>query len=172
MKKRDKGFTLLEMLLVVFMAPVIIGMIAYMFQVVLAAWSTQGSRIGVAVSVNKATREVTRDLRNAKGTGSQHDNEIRFTTDGSSYYIFYLYNASDTYPPAFTQGSYQLKKTVLSGNMTGTFIYGSGDLIARDIMPPPATNLSLTAPIIKIDLTAQQGSSITRSVSIVKPRNI
>jgi prepilin-type N-terminal cleavage/methylation domain-containing protein len=172
MIKRKNGFTLLELLLVIAMGPVIIGMLAFMFQVALDTWSTQGSRIGVAVSVNKATREMARDLRNANAIASQNGNEIRFTTDGTTYYIYYLYNASDSYPSTFNKASYQLKKAALSVNMTGTFTYGSGDLIARDIVPPPTTNLSISAPIITIDLTAQQGSSVTRSVSTVKPRNI
>jgi prepilin-type N-terminal cleavage/methylation domain-containing protein len=172
MNTRDKGFTFLELLLVIALGPLIIGTLTFMFQVALDTWSTQGSRIGVAVSVNKAAREMSRDLRNANGIGSQNSNEIRFTTNGTTYYIYYLYNASDSYPSTFTKTSYQLKKAVLSGNMTGTFTYGSGDLIARDIVPPPVTNLSISAPHVNIDLTAQQGSSVSRSVSTVLPRNI
>jgi type II secretory pathway pseudopilin PulG len=168
-EKRDNGFTLLELLLVVALVPAIIGMLAFMFQVAIDTWSTQGSRIGVAVSVNKAAREMARDLRNANFISGQNSSEIRFTSDGSTYYIYYLYNASDPYPSRFNESSYQLKKAVLSN---GTFIYGGGDLIARDIVPPPATNLSFSPPIVRIDLTAQQGSSGARSVSIVKPRNM
>lgn len=172
MRKRDRGFTLLEVLLVAALGPAIIGMLIFMFQAALATWSAQGSRISLTVGVNRAVREMARDLRDAGAIGSLNSDEVRFTTDNATYYIFYLYNSSDPYPAHFTNTSYQLKKTVLSGGMAGTFVYGSGDLIARDILPPPATNLSFSAPVVTIDLTVQQGNSITRSVGSVKPRNL
>jgi len=172
MKRRDRGFTLLEVLLVAALGPVIIGMLLFMFQVALGTWSARGSRISLAVSLNRATREVSSDLRTAAAVGSLNSDEVRFTADNATYYIYYLYNLSDPYPPHFNRTSYQLRKAVLSGGMSGTFTYGSGDLIARDIVPPPATNLSFSAPVVTIDLTAQQGNNITRSVGMVKPRNI
>jgi prepilin-type N-terminal cleavage/methylation domain len=162
MKKHNKGFTLVELLLSTAMVAVIIGALAFMFQVVVGSWSTQGARAGLGVSVSKAVREMTRDLRNAKEIGSVNANEIRFTADGTTYYIYYLYN---------TAGSYQLKKATLLGKIDGTFVSGSGNLIARDILPPPTSTLSAGVPIT-IDLTAQRGNSIIRSAGKVRPRNI
>jgi prepilin-type N-terminal cleavage/methylation domain-containing protein len=172
MKKQNKGFTLVEVLLVAVMFPVIIGLLAFMFQVVLDSWLAQGSRTGLGVRVTKVTREMVGDLRNARGIGSLNSNEIRFTEDGSAYYIYYLYSAADSYPPDFKESSYQVRKAVLSGAIGGTFAYGSGDLIARDILPPPASGLSFSTPMVTIDLTAGQGNSTTRSVGRVRPRNI
>jgi len=172
MKKRERGFTLLEVLLVAALGPVIIGMLLFMFQVALGTWSAQGSRISLAVSANRAVREMARDLREACAIGNLSSDEIRYTADNATYFIYYLYNLSDPYPPHFNSTSYQLRKTALTGGMSGTFAYGGGDLIARDILPPPATNLSFSPPAVTIDLTIQQGNNITRSVGMVKPRNI
>jgi hypothetical protein len=154
------------------MFPVIIGLLAFMFQVVLDSWTLQGARTGVGTGITKATREMAGDLRNARGIGSLNSNEIRFTRDGAAYYIYYLYSSADSYPPDFKETTYQLRKAALSGAIGGTFAYGSGDLIARDILPPPASGFSFNTPIVTIDLTARQGNSTMRSVSMVRPRNI
>lgn len=172
MKKRDRGFTLLEVLLVAALGPVIIGMLIFMFQAALGTWSVQGARISLTVGANRAIRDVARDLRNASAIGSQNSGEIRYTADNATYFIYYLYNLSDPYPPHFNSTSYQLKKAALTGGMAGTFAYGGGDLIARDIVPPPVTNLSFSSPIVTIDLTVRQGDSVTRSSGMVKPRNL
>ena len=92
MKNTRKGFTLAELLLASVMVAVIIGALAFMFQVVVASWSSQGSRIGLGVSASKAVEEVARDLRSAIDIGSQNVNEIRFSADKTVYYIYYFYN--------------------------------------------------------------------------------
>jgi prepilin-type N-terminal cleavage/methylation domain-containing protein len=172
MKNTRKGFTLAELLLASVMVAVIIGALAFMFQVVVASWSSQGSRIGLGVSASKAVEEAARNLRGAIEIGSQNANEIRFTADKTAYYIYYLYNASDHYPNQFTKGLYQLKKTSLSGGLAGTFIYGSGNLVARDIQPPPASAISVSGNIITIDLATKRGDNVIRSAGKVRPRNI
>ncbi|MFA6280909.1 MAG: type II secretion system protein [Candidatus Omnitrophota bacterium] len=172
MVKPSKGFTLIEALLTSVMVVAIIGAVAYMFQVVIIGWSGQGARAGASISANKAVEELTRELRNARVVMSPSTGEIRFTKDGTNYYIFYFYNALDSYPPQFTSESYQLKKASLSGGSSGTFTYGSGDLIARDILPFPSSTLTYDGGVITMDLVMQRGSSIMHCATKIKPRNI
>ena len=123
-----------------------------------------------------------RDLRKAKAIQSSND-EIRFTikdafdpddpdsNDDDNNYIFYLYNASDSYPPIFNQSSYQLKKAELSGGIGGTFTYGSGRIILTEVLPPPTSDLSLSGNIATIDLSITRRDETIRLRSQVKPRN-
>ena len=172
MRKMNKGFTLAEVLMVTVMVAVIMGALAYMFQVVVASWSTQGARSGLGVGVNKAVEEMARGLRNAQELGSLNSDEIRFTTDGNTYYIYYLYSPSDHYPSQFTQTLYQVKKATLTGGIGGTFTYGSGDFITRDVQPPPASELSWLGPVVTIDLSASRGVNTIRAATKVRSRNI
>jgi len=172
MKKHNKGFTLAEVLLATAMVAVIIGALAFMFQVVVGSYSTQGSRAGSGASATKAIREMVKELRIAKEAGNIGTNEIRYTMDGNTYYVYYFYNSTDIYPPNFNRTSYQIRKAAISGKIDGTFAYGSGDLIARDILPPPASGLSITSPFVTIDLTVRRGNNTMRSASMVRMRNI
>ena len=172
MKNTNKGFTLAEALLATAMVAVIIGALAYMFQVIVAGWSTQGTRMGLGVGVNKAVEEMARDLHNAKAIVSQYDGELRFTMDDTTYYVYYLYNAADSYPPKFTKGLYQVKRAALVGKIDGTFTYGSGNFITRDILPPPSSTLSYSGAVVTINLGAQRGASTIRAATKARPRNI
>jgi len=172
MVKFKKGFTLLEALLVTGMVVLIIGAVAYMFQVVLAGFSAQNVRTGLLVGENKGVIEMTRELRKAITISMPRTGEVRFTPDSVTYYAYYLYNSSDPYPPQFTAGSYQIRKATLFGGINGTFTYGSGNLVTRDILPPPASNFIYSGLLITIDLQAQREESTKRSVTMVNPRNI
>lgn len=162
MGKNRRGLTLAELLLAAVMIAAIIGALTFMFQVFLGSWSVQSARMGTGTNVARAVRAMVQDLRGAKEIGSVNANEIRFTKDDTTYYVYYLYNAG---------GAYQVKKATLSGGMSGTFPGGSGDLVARDILPPPASTLTAGVPAV-IDLTAQRSGSTMRSVGKVSPRNI
>jgi prepilin-type N-terminal cleavage/methylation domain-containing protein len=99
-----------------------------------------------------------------------------------SYYIYYLYNSADgSYPPAFNQSSYQLKRAALSGATVstldaGTFTYGSGNTIVDSVLPPTyvssPSDLSVSNNVVTLDLSIMRGSERTRSRTRVKPRNI
>jgi len=172
MAKSERGFTLVEALLATAMVAVVVGALAYMFQVTVAGWATQGGRTGLGVNVGKAVQVIARDLRNAKTAESPFPGEVRFTADDVTYYSYYLYNAGDSYPPQFGEPLYQIKKTVLSGGIDGTFTYGSGDIIATGILPPPASTLSCDGSEVIIDIVGERGESTIRSATKVTPRNI
>lgn len=171
MKKNIKAFTLIELLLTMLMIAVLMWVAVYVFQTVLLSWSSQETRAGLDIGLNKGIEIMVIDLRQASSIQSSND-EIRFTVDGVTYYIYYLYNAVDPYPPAFNKASYDLRKAALSGGINGTFTYGSGSLVMLNVLPPPTSDLSLTNNVINIDLSVTRGSETVRSKTEVRPRNI
>jgi prepilin-type N-terminal cleavage/methylation domain-containing protein len=166
-----KGFTLIEVIIVIAMLAVLTAASAYIYHAILLAWSSQEKRAGIVTDIDRAIEELARDLREAKQVQSA-DDEIRFTRDNSAYYIYYLYNANDTYPLSFNQSSYQLRKAPLTAGISGNFTYGSGQIILNDMLSPPTSDLSMSGNIITIDASIQRATETIRSRTQVKPRNI
>jgi hypothetical protein len=171
MKKDTGAFTLMELLLTMLMVAVLMWAAVYVFQAVLLSWSSQETRAGLDININKGIEMVVIDLRRASSVQSSND-EIRFTADGTTYYIYYLYNSGDSYPPAFNKASYDLKKTTLSGGMNGIFTYGAGNPVILGVLPPPTSDLSFTGNVINIDLSVMSRNETVRSKTEVRPRNI
>lgn len=166
-----RGLTLIELIMTTTMMVVLVGAITYVFLVVLTGWSTQVDRAGIDIQIDRGIEEMARDLREAEVVQSAND-EIRFTEDQAAYYIYYLYNANDSYPLSFNQSSYELREAALTGGIGGTFTYGSGRIIIIGVLPPPASDLSLTNSIITIDLSVNKNDENVRSKTSVKPRNL
>lgn len=165
------GFTLIELVMVIGLVVILILATAFVFRAVLLSWFSQETRAGIGISLDRGLEEIVRDLRKAKQAQSAGD-EIRFRQGASAYYIYYLYNASDSYPPVFSQSAYQLKKETLTGGISGTFSYGSGQTIATDVLAPPASDLSLSGNLIALDISIKRGAETIRSRTQVKPRNL
>jgi hypothetical protein len=136
------------------------------------SWSSQETRTGVDISLDRGIEEIVRDLREARQVSSVNNDELRFTSDLTNYYIYYLYNSGDSYPPSFNQASYQLRKATLSGGINGTFSYGSGDIKLIDVLPPPTSDLSLSSNLITLDLSITRKDETIRSRTQVRPRNL
>lgn len=167
-----KGLTLIELLIVILLFIILTGVIAYVFHAALITWSSQEKRSGIDIALDRAIEELARDLREARQVQSQAgSDEIRFTQDGTNFYIYYFYNANDSYQPAFNQSSYDLKKAALTGGINGTFTYGSGQVIIGDAVPPATSDLSLDGNIITIDLSVKRADETIRSRTKVLPRN-
>ena len=145
-----KAFTLIELMItiVLFVALAIVSVL--IFRTALLAWSSQETRAGIDIDIDYAVENMTRDLREAEIIGFANDDEIRFTkglNDDTSSYIYYFYNSSDSYPPAFDQDAYTLMRASLSSVSgrdlsTGSFTYGNGTIRARNILPPGGANPS------------------------------
>jgi hypothetical protein len=117
-------------------------------------------------------KEVVQDLREAKEVKELNNDEIRFCKD-SSFYIYYLFNEKDNYPPKFNRDFYQLKKTKISKNINGNFTYGSGQIILDKVLPPPFTDLSVNnEKMVVVDLRVKVNDETKRLKTEIKPRNI
>jgi len=165
-----KGLTLIELMITITVFVMLAAAIVYVLRAVLLTWSSQEIRAGVDINLDRGIEEMVRDLREAKTIQSSND-EIRFQ-DLSSYYVYYLYNPNDAYPPSFSQAFYQLKKAALAGNITGNFTYGAGDIKIIDILPPPVSDLSFNASITTIDLSIKRRDETIRSRTQIRPRNL
>lgn len=167
------GITLIETLITIAMIAILSGTAVYVFQAILLSWSSQERRAGIDVSLDRGIEEMVRDLREAKEVSdSVNQDEIRFTHDQSAYYIYYLYNAGDSYPPGFSQETYELRRTGLTGGIGGVFSYGSGRIMITDILPPPTSDISETSNIITIYLSVKRKDETIRSKTKIRPRNL
>jgi len=141
-----KGFTILEVMIVLILFAILVAVIVFVFRTILITWSSQETRAGVDINLDFTVENMVRELRESEVIGYANDNELRFTqglNDDTEYYIYYFYNSSDTYPPDFSQDTYELRKTTLSGVSgqdltTGTFDYGDGEIVIIDTISPNA----------------------------------
>ena len=166
--------TLIEMIITLLLFAALMTAAAMAFNPILLAWSSHQDRMELQRQVQHGLEKAIRDLRLATVVQNDTNDAIRFTvresgTDNS--YILYLYNASDTWPPAFNQSTYQLRKTGLTGGINGTFTYGNGDLLMRDIKPPTSSDLSVSDSVATLDLTLIRGDETFRLIERVKRRN-
>lgn len=171
-RNTNRGFTLIELIITISMFAILTAVSAYIFRTVLLSWSSQETRSGIDVVIDRAGEQLTRDLREARAVSSINNDEIRFTQNNASYYIYYLYNANDSYPPAFSQTLYQLKKAQLSGGINGTFTYGSGDIILTEVLAPATSDISLSGNLVTIDLSCKKKDEAIRSRTRIRPRNL
>lgn len=172
-KNTEKGMTLVEMLVTSAVVVILLGGTLTLYIAVLRSWAGQEKRVGISIIIDRALSEISRDLRSAEEVSTSINNdEIRYTEDGSTYYIYYLYNSSDSYPPAFGQASYELKKATLTGVIDGTFAYGDGRMIASGILPPATTDLSFDGSTVTMDISVSISDETIRSKTKVSPRNL
>jgi type II secretory pathway pseudopilin PulG len=178
-RRTRKGLTLLELIIAIGMLVVLVAAAVYVFIAVLRGWFSQETRAGIDINLDSAMEQVTRDLREARQIQSTSlYNELRFTRDRATFYVYYLYNADDPYGPPFDSAlSYQLRKETLdTSDINGTFTYGSGQIILTDVVSPAASNspsdLSLSGNMATVDLSVNRGGETIRLRTQVRPRNL
>jgi prepilin-type N-terminal cleavage/methylation domain-containing protein len=171
MRTSRGGLTLIELMITIAMLVILTSVLVSVLRVILLSWSSQETRAGIDINIDRGVEEVVRDLRDARAIQCSND-EIRFSSDQVGYYIYYLYNAADSYPSAFNKSAYQLRKASLTGGISGTFTYGSGDVKMIDILPPSTSDLSLSGTLITIDLSLKRNDETIRSRTAIRPRNL
>ena len=165
--------TLTELIVTMATFVILAGVAFTVYIAVLRSWLAQERRTGISIVLDRTIKDMTKDLREAKEVDSSINNdEIRFTEDQTNYYIYYLYNANETYPPVFNQATYELRKAALVGVIDGTFTYGDGLLILRDVAAPPTTDLSFDGSLVTTDLTVSRSGQVMRAKIEIDPRNL
>lgn len=176
MLQTARGVTLIELLISLLLTGVLMTAAAYSFNPILLAWSSQMDRVEIERQVQQGLEKAVRDLRLSTALQNDANHAVRFTVRESGVdnsYIFYLYNVSDNWPPAYTQASYQLRKASLTGGIGGTFTYGGGDLLLRDVQPPSSSDLSVSGSVATLDLTLVRNTDETyRLIKKARKRNL
>jgi len=171
---RSTGLTLLEVVFALALVVFLVSAIMFVYVVALKASDLHGKRSDSRQKIQFALERVIRDVRLANAI-SVANHAVRFTvyeSGSNNSYIYYLYNASDVWPPAYNQTSYDLRRTSLSGGMSGTFTYGNGDLIATGLKPPAAdTTMTSSGNVAQIKLVGLEGNETMTVSGYVRPRN-
>lgn len=172
---RCGGVTLTEVVIALLLFGVLMTACAAAFNPVLAAWASQLDRLELYRQLQHGMARAVRDLRGATALQDDSNGAVRYTLRESGVdnsYILYLYSANDSWPPAFDQSTYQLRRASLSGGINGTFTYGAGDLLMRDVQPPATSDLSVSGSVATLDLTLVRKEDETfRMLQRVKRRN-
>jgi len=166
-----KGLTLIELMIAVVLFIMLAAVTVYILRAVLLTWSSQETRSGVDISLDRGIEELVRDLREARQISFVNNDEIRFAQDRTNFYIYYFYNADDPYPPSFNQSLYEVRKAALPDGISGN-LYDSGDIKVIDVLPPPTSDLSLSSNLIILDLSITRKDETIRSRTQVRPRNL
>jgi len=182
----NRGFTLIEMLIVLFLLAILSGVSGSLFVVALRAWDSGCIRTGIREDVSYAMEKTVRDLKEM-AQGSLHkynsgsgeiEHTIRYEdlSDPPKEYVLYLYNADDTtLDDTYGEDLYDLRKADMAVDTPAT---GDGVLILRDLVSPdataPATRLIFNPSItqITLDLVAQRYDETIRIRTNVRPRNL
>ena len=165
---------MIELLIVLLLFSVLMTAAAFSLNPILLAWSSHQDRMELQRQNQHGLERAVRELRTATALQNDASDAIRFTlreSGVSNSYILYLYNASDSWPPTFNQTSYQLRKASLTGGIGGTFTYGSGTLLLRDVKPPTSSDLSVSGSVATMDVTLLRGDETFRLIQRVKRRN-
>ncbi len=175
---RQKGITLLEVLFTLSLIFILVSAIFLVYIAVLRGWDQLGRRNDLHEKLNFAVERIVRDVRNANAISvPAGTHSLRFTLNESgtnNSYIYYLYNASDSWVPNFNQASYDLRRAgPLAGGINGTFTYGSGDLIITNLKPPSGnTSITISGNYAIVNLVSQSSTETLNVRGYVRPRNL
>jgi Tfp pilus assembly protein PilW len=174
MKLRN-AFTLFEMVFTLVLISFLVSSVVFLYIVTIRGWDEVGHRTNIHEKLHFALEQVVRDVRNANAV-SVANQALRFTLyEGgtNNSYIYYLHNASDTWVPAYNQTSYDLRRAALTGGINGTFTYGSGTIIATELLPPTgSTTITSSGNIATLNLVGTEGGHSLSVRGNVRPRNV
>ncbi len=180
-----RGFTLIEMLIVLLLLAMLSGVTGLVFLVSLRAWDSGCIRGGIREDISYATEKVVRDLKemalrslyqyNPGGGDVAHT--VQYNDFAGNTYVFYLYNSAElSFDSSYTENLYDLLKANTSqGDIPAL---GNGVLILRDLVSPnaaaPATALSIdpNGTQVTLDFVVQRSDEIVRTRTKVRPRNL
>ena len=178
----NRGFTLIETIIVLLLLAMLLGVSGSLFVVGLHAWDAGYIRGGIREDVSYAMEKVVRDLKEmANGSLDQYNpgggdiaHTIEFTDLDGNTYVFYLYNADDSsFDSTYSESFYDLRKADISGDDPAS---GEGTLILRDLVSPdataPATALTIDDTQVTLDLVVQRSEETVRLRTKIKPRNL
>jgi hypothetical protein len=177
--KSRKAVTLLEIVFTLTLVVFLVSASFLIYIVTLRGWDELGDRTDLHEKLHFALERVVREVREGNELFvANHGLRFRerVTDDG---FIYYLHNASDVWPPAYTQSAYDLRRAslteagVANDLIDDTFNYGDGTIIAIDLNPPASgTTITSTGNYAVITLQATSGDSTLSVRGNAKLRNV
>ncbi len=184
--RRDhKGFTLVEILIVLLLLAMLSGVTGLVFLVSLRAWDSGCIRTGIREDTSYAMEKVVRDLKEMalrslcqyNPGGGDVTHTVQYNDFAGNIYVIYLYNADDSsFDSAYSKSLYNLRKANTSQGDNPAL--GDGVLILRDLVSPdaatPATALTIdpNGTNVALDLVVQRSDETVRIRTKVRPRNL
>ena len=135
-RNTTRGFTLIEVMVVLVFFPIVFGTGGYLFVTSLRALNSNIEHAGIREDVTFAMAKTVRDLKEtAQGGLSQYGaiaHTIQYTDLDDGEYVFYLYNSDDaTLDSTYGESYYDLRKANTLGGWTeitnDTFESGFGN---------------------------------------------
>ena len=164
------GLTLMELMVVIVLFAILMGSVGYVFTTGTQLWTKGYDRADIRGRMSQAMEKIIRQVRLATSIDAISSSSITFSADlgsGTSSYTVYLYNALDSEPnPPYTQTTYQLRWRKGAGS------YGTGAILAENILKPTEAVFSQSSNTIAIDLTGSRSGQVMRLRSKVRPRNL
>ncbi len=175
----NRGFTIIEMIIVLLLMAIMLGVSGYLFVVGLHAWDSGMTRTGIREDISYAMEKMIRDLKEtANGSLRQYSSiihTIQYDNLSGNTYVLYLYNADDaTLDSTYGENLYDLHKADIDGGDAPAS--GDGVLILRDLVSPdataPETALTINGNQVTLDVVVQRGDETVRTRTKVRPRNL
>ena len=180
-----RGYTLIEMLIVLFLLAMLSGVTGLVFLVSLRAWDSGCIRGGIREDISYATEKVVRDLKEMalrslyqyNPGGGDVEHTVQYNDSAGNTYVFYLYNSADlSFDSSYPENLYDLRKANTSQGDNPAL--GGGLLILRDLVSPNAAALATALSIdpngtqVTLDFVVQRSDEIVRIRTKVRPRNL
>lgn len=167
---RQKGLTLIELLVTTAMMSILVFTVGYTFIVGLRLWNEGYARADIRTDLAQAFELVGKNLRQAKSIDALTASSITFTADlgnGDTSCRIYLYNSSDAEPnPPYSAGSYEMRWAL------GTVTYGAGSILATDIAQPTTAPFSRSGNLITMNMTVTRGDESLQMRTSIRPRSL
>lgn len=177
---RDRrGFTLLEIVIVLMLFSVLLGVVGSLFLVGLRAWDSGYVRTGIREDESYAMEKVVRDLKEMAVSSLGQYSSIAHTVDyndlDGNTHVFYLYNSDDSaFDSTYGESFYDLRKADTTQGDDPAL--GDGVMILGDLVSPdaaaPATALTIDGNEVTLDFVVQRADEIVRTRTKIRPRNL
>ena len=177
----NRGFTLIETLIVLLLLAILLGVSGSLFVVSLRAWDSGFLRTGIREDVSYSMEKVVRDLKEIANGGLNQYSSIAHTIqydeisgDGDTY-VLYLYNSADpVFNSRYNRDFYNLHRANITQGDDPAL--GDGVLILRDLVSPdaasPVTTLTISGNQVTLDFVVQRSDETVRLRTKVRPRNL
>jgi len=163
--KKEKGFTLIEVIIVIIVVGIISVIIGSMLLGVVKAWTFKFNRNDILwdgrLAINRITREI-REVRNTTSVITASSSQFRFINTGN---VNITYSLSSTNLNRTENGTTNLLASNVSA-LTFTYYNASGTSIPAPTVSPSATNIRRVR--ISLTLTKNGQNVYLRSDSSTK----